>query len=102
MTDDGISLVARALAHPTRIQIIRLLASQTECRGAEVFSEIPAAQSTVSEHLKILKEAGLIVAHRTGSSMVYCLAYAGLEEFSGAVAEISASIHDCVPGKGEC
>lgn len=73
LDDDSIAVVARALAHPARVRIVRLLATQANCRGADVFSELPLAQSTISEHLRVLKEAGLVSSHAEGTSMVYCL-----------------------------
>lgn len=102
MTDDGMALVARALAHPTRVRIIRLLAAQTECRGHEVFSDLPLAQSTVSQHLRVLKEAGLVKSQPVGTAMVYCLVASVLDEFLQAVGEITACAAVCVPGQGEC
>ncbi len=98
MTDDQVALVAKALAHPARIRIIRLLAAQSECRGHEVFSELPLAQSTVSEHLRVLKEAGLVHSQPLGTSMVYCLVGAVLEEFHQSVGELGVGAATCVAG----
>ncbi len=75
------ALVAKALAHPARIRIVRLLAAQTECRGHEVFSELPLAQSTISEHLRVLKESGLVRSKPVGTAMTYCLIASELETF---------------------
>lgn len=73
LDDEAIAVVARALSHPARVRIVRLLATQANCRGADVFSELPLAQSTVSEHLRVLREAGIVSSHSEGTSMVYCL-----------------------------
>jgi ArsR family transcriptional regulator len=102
MTDEQMALVARALAHPARIRIVQLLAAQTECRGHEVFSELPLAQSTVSEHLRVLKEAGLVQSHPVGTAMVYCLIPSVLDEFNRAVSQLAACAAECVPGSGGC
>lgn len=102
MTDDKMAIVAKALAHPARIRIVRLLAAQAECRGHEVFSELPLAQSTISEHLRVLKEAGLVHAQPIGTAMVYCLRAAVLDDFNRAIDEITASVVECGPGQGEC
>ena len=102
MRDDQMAFVARALAHPARIRIIRLLAAQTECRGHEVFSELPLAQSTISEHLRILKEAGLVRSQPLGTSMLYCLVGSVLEEFCDSVQEIEVRAAACVAGQGGC
>lgn len=102
MNDDQMALVAKALAHPVRVRIVRLLAAQDECRGHEVFSGLPLAQSTVSEHLKVLKEAGLVRCRPEGPAMVYCLVAPVLEEFREAVGDIAACAGACVPGQGGC
>ncbi len=102
MTDSDAALIAKALAHPARVRIIRLLAEQSECRGSEVFSELPLAQSTISEHLRVLKSAGLVKSHSVGTSMVYCLVSPLLEEFATSIADLSRSAAACVPGQGEC
>ena len=102
MTDEQMALVARALAHPARIRIVRLLAAQTECRGHEVFSELPLAQSTVSEHLRVLKEAGLVQSQPVGTAMVYCLVGAVLDEFNHAVGHIAANAAACTPAHSGC
>ena len=85
MHDERLAELARALAHPARAHLVRLLASQSECRGADVFAELPLAQSTVSEHLKVLREAGVVSARTVGTSTVYCLRPEALAELvSGA------------------
>ena len=102
MTDGDMALVARALAHPARIRIVHLLAAQTECRGAEVFSDLPLAQSTVSEHLRILKEAGLVRSQPLGSAMVYCLVPGVLDEFSRALRDLAAEETACAHERRGC
>lgn len=71
--DEEIALLAKALAHPARVQIVRMLASRTTCVCGEIVHELPLAQSTVSQHLKILKEAGLIRGEVDGPRVCYCL-----------------------------
>ncbi len=102
MTDEQMALVARALAHPARIRIVQLLAAQTECRGHEVFSGLPLAQSTVSEHLRVLKEAGLVHSRPLGTAMVYCLVPSVLDEFNRAVSQIAACTASCAASSGGC
>ncbi len=102
MTDERMALVAKALAHPVRIHIVRLLAAQSECRGHEVFADLPLAQSTISEHLRVLKEAGLVQSHPVGTAMVYCLVGGVLEEFGAAIGEIAATVSECEPDEGAC
>jgi len=99
MDDDRLALVARALAHPARIRILRLLASQSSCRGAEVFSELPLAQSTVSQHLSVLKKAGLVHATPQGTAMLYCITAEPLVELQQALAEVVDTHPTCCDGK---
>ena len=90
MHDDRIALVARALGHPARVRILRLLAAQEACMGGEIFGQLPLAQSTVSQHLRILKEAGIVHATPHGTSMVYCIAEGPLSELAQAVEGLAA------------
>lgn len=85
MDAEKIAAVAKALAHPARVTIVDLLSHQRECRGADVFAELDLAQSTVSEHLKVLREAQVISATQVGTSMTYCLRYRTLEQFAASV-----------------
>jgi len=103
MDDTLTAAVAKALAHPTRLHILRLLASQTECRGADVFSELPLAQSTISEHLRILKQAELVSSRpeESGNGMVYCLDSKAFEGFISTVSDIALSAAVC-NSKGRC
>lgn len=59
-TAEDLSKLAWAIAHPARIRIVRLLLMKKSCVCGEIVEEMPLAQSTVSQHLKILKESGLI------------------------------------------
>ena len=65
---------AKALSHPARLEILRVLAAREECICDEVVGELPLAQATVSRHLKVLKEAGFIRGTIEGPRMCYCLA----------------------------
>lgn len=62
-----------ALAHPARVRIVRLLLSRTSCMCGEIVEEMPLAQSTVSQHLKILKETGLVQGEIDGPRVCYCI-----------------------------
>ena len=63
----------KALAHPARLAIVRLLAERDECVCGEIVDDLPLAQSTVSQHLKALKKAGLVQGTVEGRSTCYCL-----------------------------
>ncbi|MFU8891600.1 MAG: ArsR/SmtB family transcription factor [Anaerosomatales bacterium] len=95
ITDEQLAAVARALANPARVRILRLLAAQDQCRGSEVFAELPLAQSTISEHLRVLKEAGLISSHPVGTGMVYCLQRGPADQLLRAVGEIVDNVPEC-------
>ena len=64
---------AKALAHPARIAILQLLASKQGCMCGDIVNELPLSQSTVSQHLKELKEAGLIKGDIEGAKVCYCI-----------------------------
>ena len=97
---EKIAALAKALAHPARVQIVELLARQAECRGADVFAELPLAQSTVSEHLRVLKDAGIVEADPVGTSMLYCLDPAALATFAEAVEALCADSPGCSVERG--
>lgn len=63
----------KALAHPARIMIIKLLLRTDSCICGDIVKEIPLAQSTVSQHLKELKKAGLIQGNITPPKIKYCI-----------------------------
>jgi len=71
--DGELAVFAKALAHPARVQIVRLLVRRTTCVCGEIVEELPLAQSTVSQHLKVLKEAGLIRGELDGPRVCYCI-----------------------------
>ena len=71
--DRDLAALAKAIGHPARIQILRLLASREACVCGDIVGELPLAQSTVSQHLKVLKEAGLIRGEVDGPRVCYCI-----------------------------
>ena len=68
-----LATVAKALGHPARVAIIRLLAARATCTCGELVAELPLSQSTVSQHLKELKTAGLVESTTDGPCECYCL-----------------------------
>ncbi len=64
---------AKALSHPTRIQILQLLNNQSCCYTGDLVDVLPIAQSTISQHLKELKEAGLIQGEISPPKTRYCI-----------------------------
>ena len=71
--DRELAALAKAVGHPARVAILRLLARKTSCVCGEIVAELPLAQSTVSQHLKVLKEAGLIQGEVDGPRICYCV-----------------------------
>ena len=71
--DEELAALAKAIAHPARVQILRILARRTTCVCGDIVSEMTLAQSTVSEHLRILKEAHLINGEVDGPRVCYCI-----------------------------
>ena len=64
---------ARAMSHPVRIYILQLLAGQSCCYSGDLADELPIARSTLSQHLKALKEAGLIQGEINPPKIKYCI-----------------------------
>jgi ArsR family transcriptional regulator len=86
--DSELAALAKALGHPARVKILRILARQTECICGDVAAELPLAQSTVSQHLKILKLAGLIQGEIDAPRIRYCISKWALERFKTLVQDL--------------
>jgi predicted transcriptional regulator len=71
--ENKIAKISKALAHPARIAILNLLAKRQACVCGDIVDELPLSQSTVSQHLKELKEAGLIQGDIDGAKVCYCI-----------------------------
>ena len=68
-----VARMAKALGHPTRIEILVFLASQNSCFFGDIHDELPIAKSTVSQHLKELRDAGLIQGEIEAPKVRYCI-----------------------------
>lgn len=73
LKEEAIARYAKALAHPVRIRILHFLERQACCFTGELTGEIPMAQSTISQHLKELKDAGLIQGDVMPPRIKYCI-----------------------------
>ena len=97
--EERMAAVAKALSHPVRLRILALLSSQTCCFTGELTGLIPMAQSTISQHLKALLEAGLIQGQINPPKVRYCINREEWEKarklFSGFFASEGASSCDC-------
>lgn len=83
---EQLAQLAWAVAHPARVRIVRLLISRETCICGEIVDSLPLAQSTVSQHLKILKESGLIQGEVDGPKVCYCINPQKLAELKALIA----------------
>ncbi len=81
MDAEKFSKLCKALGHPARIQIVEHLKEIDQCICGDIVGMLPLAQSTVSQHLKMLKESGLVKGEVAGPRTCYCLDRTMLEQF---------------------
>ncbi len=86
--DEELAGLCKAVGHPARVQILRLLARREDCVCGDIVDELPLAQSTVSQHLKVLKEAGLIRGEIDGPRTCYCLEPSALRRLRALVGSL--------------
>ena len=102
LADEEIALIAKALSHPARIQIIRLLVSKKTCIGGDIVDVVGLAQSTVSEHLRILKASGIIIGEITRPRVCYSLNPLRLNHFKDFVGLILDSDAEASNAESTC
>lgn len=85
---ERLAKLAWAVAHPARVRIVQLLLSRESCMCGEIVDELPLAQSTVSQHLKVLKDSGLIQGEIDGPKVCYCVNQERLSELKEMVARL--------------
>ena len=90
--DVELARLAKALAHPARVAILRLLLTRGDCICGDIVDRLPLAQATVSQHLKVLKEAGWIQGEIDGPRVCYCPS-------SGAMARFKELLQGLDPGE---
>jgi ArsR family transcriptional regulator len=86
--DEELAKLAKAIGHPARVHILRLLSRKEARVCSQIVDELPLAQSTVSEHLRILKDAGLVRSSQDGPRIGYCINYETLRKLKALVAII--------------
>ncbi|MEM6782460.1 MAG: metalloregulator ArsR/SmtB family transcription factor [Bacteroidota bacterium] len=94
-TDEQLAAWAKALGHPARVAIVRALAARGTCVCGEIVEVLPLAQSTVSQHLKVLREAGLVQGTVDGPRTCYCLQGDSLRRVQSAFGDLFASLCSC-------
>lgn len=85
---DELAALAWAIAHPMRVRILSLLLERDTCVCGDIVDSLPLAQSTVSQHLKILKESGLIQGEVDGPKVCYCVNPEKLKELKTLVSRL--------------
>ncbi len=88
--DRELAELAKALGHPARVALFRLLLERGECICGELVSELPLAQATVSQHLKVLKQSGLVRGDVDGPRVCYCADPDRLKRFTKLLGALSA------------
>lgn len=111
LSDDVLALTAKALAHPARVALVRTLATKPSCCGHLVrklsSADLPLAQSTVSQHLRVLVDAGLVTRTQCGVESVFNLNVDALSAAISAMASLqptnppelpldNAAVRDCI------
>lgn len=86
--DARLAALAKALGHPARVRIVRYLAAADACMCGQICDVVPLAPSTVSQHLKVLKQAGLITGEIDGTRVCYSLDRAVLAELPELLAAL--------------
>ncbi len=90
-----IAQFAKAIAHPARIQILEHLATKDTCFCGDIVKELPLSQSTVSQHLKALKEAGLISGEVEAPAVCYCINEAKMGKIFKQLRALFSKVCNC-------
>ncbi len=86
--DDELAAFAKAIAHPVRVRILRMLAKKEARMCSHIVDELPLAQSTVSEHLRILRTAGLVRTNENGPRVSYCIVPSALQRLKALLGAV--------------
>jgi ArsR family transcriptional regulator len=86
--DERVARLAKALGHPARVALLRHLMRLGECVCTDLSDVLPLAHSTAMQHIKVLKEAGLLVSAKEGRNVVYCVDRGILGQLKGLIAEL--------------
>ena len=96
---NSLAQIAKALGHPARIAIVQYLVKARSCVCGDIVDELPLSQSTISQHLKELKNAGLIKGTIDGPSVCYCINTEVWQEAKEAMAglfdEFNTTVNHC-------
>lgn len=89
--DEEVARLCKALAHPVRVAIVRALLTSGTCCCGQIVGRLPLAQSTVSQHLKVLREAGIVSGESEGQRCCYGIDAAALDRLIEALASLRAA-----------
>ena len=100
--EERLAEVLKALAHPARLRILALLAERGTCICGDLVDAMPLSQATVSQHLKVLKLAGLVQGTIDGPRSCYCIDTAEMAVLRNRIVELFGAIENCCQaGEGE-
>ena len=92
---ESLALTCKALSHPARLEILRTLALRGSCICGEIVDVMPLSQATVSQHLKILKNAGLISGEIDGQRSCYCINTETIRDLREKFGNLFGSLENC-------
>jgi ArsR family transcriptional regulator len=92
---ESLALACKALSHPARLAILDTLARRGTCICGEIVEVLPLSQATVSQHLKVLREAGLITGEVDGPRSCYCINTATLQTLGSQLGQMFRSLESC-------
>ena len=92
---ETLAAACKALSHPARLSILQTLAHRGTCLCGEIVDVLPLSQATVSQHLKVLKEAGLITGEIDGPRSCYCIDGQAMRLLRGRLEEVFRSLENC-------
>jgi ArsR family transcriptional regulator len=92
---EPLAAACKALSHPARIAILQTLAQRGTCICGEIVEVMPLSQATVSQHLKVLKEAGLVQGSIDGPRSCYCIRSDAMEALRAGIEKLFGSIQNC-------
>ena len=92
---ESLALACKALSHPARLTILQTLAQRGACICGEIVDLMPLSQATVSQHLKVLKNAGLITGKVDGPRSCYCIDSEAMAALRGSLGQLFGSLEKC-------
>lgn len=89
--------IFKALSHPARLQILDFLAATESCITGDISDDLPLGRTTVNQHLKELRDAGLIQGHIEGVKTKYCLSEKGIEQLRQILSILQNKLKSNIP-----